>query len=105
MACKTFPGLWKNLQGRTLCTFLNEKNSKIYTHTKKSIGIKNMQVILNNKMGSAVNTIKDFKAFQLLGKQTPPPPPHMLYKMSKNIKEKKMSKQHLIHNLAAHNCL
>jgi hypothetical protein len=38
-----------------------------------------MQVILNNKMGSAVNTIKDFKAFQLLGKQTPPlPSPHLI---------------------------
>jgi len=62
-----------------------------------------MQVILNNKMGSAVNTIKDLKAFQLLGKQNPPPP--MLYKMSKNIKQKKMSKQHQVHNLAPHNCL
>jgi len=34
-----------------------------------------MQVILNNKMGSAVKTIKDSQAFQLLGTQTPAPPP------------------------------
>jgi len=35
MACKTFLGLWKNFQGRTLCTFSNEKNfQNLYTHTK-----------------------------------------------------------------------
>jgi hypothetical protein len=37
MACKTFLGLWKNFQGRTLCIFSNEKNFQnrdTHTHTK-----------------------------------------------------------------------
>jgi len=52
-----------------------------------------MQVILNNKMGSAVNTIKDLKAFQLLGKQTPPPPPPLLKNLKKTNKKKKKNQK------------
>lgn len=32
---------------------------------------KSLHTHKNNKMGSDVNTIKNFKVFQLLGKQTP----------------------------------
>jgi len=87
---------------------LSRKNIMYFFKWKKLPKSTHTHTHKNNKMGSDVNAIKNFKAFQLLGKQTPPPlplPPHMLYKMSKNVIKKNLSKQHLIHNLAAHNWL